>query len=43
VAGKHVAIAARDTVGVTHTIRNWLAGGALVAGVAAGLAWAFAL
>lgn len=38
----HVAIAARDTVGVTRTIWTWLAGGAVVAGAAAGLAWVFA-
>jgi len=43
VAKRHVAIAARDTVGVTRTIWTWLAGGAVVAGAAAGLAWAFAL
>lgn len=40
---RHVAIAARDTVGVTRTIRTWLLGGAVVAGAAAGLAWALAL
>ena len=39
----HVAIAARDTVGVMRTIRTWLLGGAVVAGAAAGLAWALAL
>ena len=39
----HVAIAARDTVGVTRAIRTWLLGGAVVAGAAAGLAWALAL
>ena len=43
VVKRHVAIAARDTVGVTRTIWTWLAGGAVVAGAAAGLAWAFAL
>ena len=36
----HVTIAARDTVGVTRAIRTWLAGGAVVAGAAAALAWA---
>jgi MSHA biogenesis protein MshM len=39
VGGGHVAIAARDTVGVNRTIWTWLAGGAIVAGVAAGLTW----
>lgn len=39
----HVAIAARDTVGVARTIRTWLLGGAVVAGAAACLAWALAL
>ena len=39
VGGQHVAIAARDTVGVTRTIWTWLAGGALVFGMAAGAAW----
>ena len=39
----HVAIAARDTVGVTRTIWTWLLAGAVVAGAAAGLAWALAL
>jgi len=39
VGGQHVAIAARDTVGVTRTIWTWLAGGALVFGIAAGAAW----
>jgi len=43
VVGKHVAIAARDTVGVTRTIRAWLAGGVAVAAAAAGLAWAYAV
>ena len=43
VAGRHVAIAARDTIGVTRAIWTWLAGGALVIGAAAGVAWAFAL
>lgn len=42
VAGKHVTIAARDTVGVTRTIWAWLAGGAAVAAMAGGLAWAYA-
>lgn len=39
VGGAHVTIAARDTVGVTRTIWRWLAGGAVVAGVAAAAAW----
>jgi MSHA biogenesis protein MshM len=39
VDGQHVTIAARDTVGVTRTIWTWLAGGALVFGMAAGAAW----
>jgi len=43
VGDKHVAIAARDTVGVTRTIWTWLAGGAAVAAAAAGLAWAYAI
>lgn len=43
VAGSHVAIAARDTVGVTRAIWTWLAGGALVAVAVAGLLWAYAL
>lgn len=42
VGGGHVAIAARDTVGVSRTIRAWLAGGVLVAGIAAGIALAVA-
>lgn len=42
VGGGEVAIAARDTVGVNRTIWTWLAGGALVASAAAGLAWAVA-
>lgn len=42
VARSHVDIAARDTVGVTRTIWTWLAGGAVVAAAAAGLAWVFA-
>ena len=43
VAGGHVAIAARDTVGVGRAIRTWLAGGAIVIGAAGALAWAYAL
>jgi len=43
VGDQHVAIAARDTVGVTRTIWTWLAGGAAVAAAAAGLAWAYAI
>jgi MSHA biogenesis protein MshM len=43
VVKRHVTIAARDTVGVTRTIRTWLLGGAVVSGAAAALAWAFAL
>jgi len=39
VGGGHVAVAARDTVGVNRTIWTWLLGGAVVAGVAAGVAW----
>jgi len=39
---RHVTIAARDTVGVTRTIWTWLAGGAVVAGAAASLAWVLA-
>ncbi|MEX5744762.1 ExeA family protein [Massilia sp. X63] len=41
VAGSHVATAARDTIGVQRTIRNWLAGGAVAFSAAAGLAWVF--
>ncbi len=40
---RHVTIAARDTVGVTRTIWTWLAGGAVVAGAAAAVAWVLAL
>ncbi len=43
VVGGHVAIAARDTVGVGRAIRTWLTGGAIVLGAAGLLAWAFAL
>ncbi|HAK90758.1 MAG TPA: AAA family ATPase, partial [Massilia timonae] len=43
VVKSHVTIAARDTVGVTRTIWTWLLAGAVVAGAAAGLAWALAL
>ena len=39
---RHVTIAARDTVGVTRTIWTWLAGGAVVAGAAAAVAWVLA-
>lgn len=42
VGGGHVALAARDTVGLGRTIRAWLAGGALALGAAAALAWAVA-
>ena len=41
VAGKHVATAARDTIGVKRTIWAWLAAGAAVFSAAAGLAWAY--
>jgi MSHA biogenesis protein MshM len=42
VAGKHVATAARDTIGVQRTIWTWLLGGAAVFSAAFGLAWMFA-
>jgi MSHA biogenesis protein MshM len=42
VAGKHVATAARDTIGVRRTIWTWLLGGAAVFSAAFGLAWMFA-
>ena len=39
VAGGHVAIAARDTVGVGRAIRQWLTGGAIVMGALGVFAW----
>lgn len=41
VAGKHVATAARDTIGVRRTIWTWLAGGAVAFSAAAGLTWVY--
>ncbi|WP_020652165.1 ExeA family protein [Massilia niastensis] len=41
VAGSHVTIAARDTIGVRREIWTWLAAGAASAAVAAGLGWVF--
>jgi MSHA biogenesis protein MshM len=42
VAGGHVAIAARDTVGVGRAIRQWLTGGAIVMGALGVFAWVVA-
>ena len=42
VAGGHVAIAARDTVGVGRAIRQWLTGGAVVIGALGVFAWVVA-
>jgi len=42
VAGGHVAIAARDTVGVGRAIRQWLTGGAVVMGALGVFAWVVA-
>jgi MSHA biogenesis protein MshM len=42
VAGGHVAIAARDTVGVGRVIRQWLTGGAIVMGALGVFAWVVA-
>ncbi|MBD8542895.1 MAG: AAA family ATPase [Massilia sp.] len=42
VAGGHVAIAARDTVGVGRAIRQWLTGGAIIMGALGVFAWVVA-
>ena len=42
VAGGHVAIAARDTVGVGRAIRQWLTGGVVVMGALGVFAWVVA-